>query len=70
MEWTQYRKKQLSEMRPYEEGEELPDGVSISEGDSKNGSPKAGDFIARNPGNHNDQWLVAAAYHAANFEPL
>jgi hypothetical protein len=32
------------------------------------GSPKAGDMIARNPGNHEDQWLVAAQYFADNFE--
>ena len=28
------------------------------------------DMIARNPKNHDDQWLVAAAYFADNFEPL
>jgi hypothetical protein len=27
-------------------------------------------MIARNPKNHDDQWLVAAAYFADNFEPL
>ena len=31
---------------------------------------KPGDMIARNPKNHDDQWLVAAAYFADNFEPL
>ena len=25
--------------------------------------------IARNPKNHDDQWLVAAKYFADNFEP-
>jgi hypothetical protein len=68
--WVQFRKKQLAEMRPYQEGERLPDGVSISEVDRKNGSPQVGDFIARNPSNHTDQWLVAGEYVAANFEPL
>jgi len=27
-------------------------------------------MIARNPVNHDDQWLVAAAYFSANFEPV
>ena len=66
--WAQYKRKGLSEMRPYVVGEELP-GVSISEADAKNGSPKLGDMIARNPLNHNDQWLVAEKYFHDNLEP-
>jgi len=42
--------------------------VSISDVDLKNGSPKIGDMIARNPTNHNDQWLVAEKYFKDNFE--
>ena len=42
--------------------------VSISDADLKNGSPKIGDMIARNPKNHNDQWLVAEQYFKDNFE--
>jgi len=68
-EFTQYRRKQLTELRPYESGEDLV-GVSISDEDKKNGSPKLGDKIARNPKNHADQWLVAAQYFADNFEPV
>lgn len=44
-------------------------GVSVSQPDSENGSPKVGDMIARNPKNHADKWLVAAVYFADNFEP-
>jgi hypothetical protein len=44
--------------------------ISVSEVDRKAGSPKLGDMIARNPKNHDDQWLVAAAYFEDNFEPL
>jgi len=68
-EFTKYRRKQIAELRPYKVGENI-EGVSISPEDSKAGSPKAGDMIARNPANHADQWLVAAAYFAANFEPV
>ena len=68
MSWKQYKRKGLSEMRPYVEGEDVS-GVSISEQDKASGSPKAGDMIARNPDNHSDQWLVAADYFNKNLEP-
>jgi hypothetical protein len=67
--FTQYRKKQLAEMRPYNVGEAM-NGISVNEVDTAAGSPKQGDMIARNPANHRDQWLVAAQYFADNFEPL
>lgn len=68
-DWTQYRRKAIAEMRSYTPGETLS-GVSVSIPDVANGSPKVGDMIARNPKNHEDQWLVAAAYFADNFEPI
>lgn len=67
-EFKQYRRKQIAELRPYAPGEPM-DGISVSGEDVKAGSPKPGDMIARNPKNHADQWLVAAAYFADNFEP-
>lgn len=67
--FTQYRRKQIAELRPYVPGETLSDRVSISPADKEAGSPKAGDMIARNPKSHDDQWLVAAQYFADNFEP-
>lgn len=69
MEFQQYRRKQIAELRPYVQGEAI-DQISIAPEDTKNGSPKEGDMIARNPKNHRDQWLVAATYFADNFEPL
>jgi hypothetical protein len=68
-EFTKYRRKQIAELRPYQPGESM-DGISVSKEDIAAGSPKAGDMIARNPANHKDMWLVAAAYFAANFEPV
>ena len=68
-EFQKYRRTNIAEMRPYVEGEQLDRRVSISEADWENGSPKPGDMIARNPANHADQWLVAADYFEANFEP-
>jgi len=67
--FTQYRRKQIAELRPYVPGENM-DGVSVSQPDKDAGSPKPGDMIARNPKNPADQWLVAAQYFADNFEPL
>lgn len=68
-EFQQYRRTNISEMRPYVENEDLS-GVSISAQDLDAGSPKAGDMIARNPKNHDDKWLVAAQYFADNLEPV
>jgi hypothetical protein len=68
-EFKRYRRVQIAELRPYMQDEPLR-GVSISVMDREAGSPKEGDMIARNPANHDDQWLVAAAYFAANFEPV
>lgn len=67
-EFKQYRKAQLSEMRPYQAGEDLT-GVSISPEDKASGSPKEGDMIARNPKNHADKWLVSQKFFGDNFVP-
>ena len=67
-EFRRYRRKQIAELRPYSPGEQLSERVSISEADREAGSPRAGDMIARNPANHDDQWLVAKEYFETNFE--
>lgn len=68
-DFKQYRRKQIAELRPWREGDDMT-GISVSAEDSVAGSPKAGDMIARNPKNHKDQWLVASAYFADNFEEI
>ena len=81
--FKQYKRTQIAEMRPVSESEideyyynnqisiiESTLKVSISDSDIKNGSPKKGDMIARNPKNHNDQWLVAEQYFKDNFEEI
>lgn len=67
--FKQYRRKQIAELYPWQEGDDMS-RVSISAPDKEAGSPKVGDMIARNPKNHDDQWLVAKAYFEDNFEPL
>jgi hypothetical protein len=66
-EFKWYRKK-AGLLRPYVVGEDMT-GISVGPEDAKAGSPKQGDWIGQNPDNPNDQWLVAAAYFAKNFEP-
>ena len=63
--FRKYRKKAVTEMRLYVQGEDLSN-VSVSKEDS----PKQGDMIARNPSNHNDQWLVAREYFEASYEEV
>lgn len=83
-EFKKYRRTQISEMRPvteldikaYQTDKEIhltmnhEFKVSISDADRQNGSPRIGDMIARNPKNHNDQWLVAEKYFKDNFKQL
>ena len=81
--FKKYKRTQIAEMRYVTESDiSLFDGgliiiygdnevvISISDEDLKNGSPKIGDMIARNPKNHSDQWLVAEQYFKDNFEQV
>lgn len=69
VEFKQYRRSQIAEMADWAPGFDMTD-VSVSAPDTAAGSPKQGDKIARNPKNHDDKWLVAAAYFADNFEAI
>lgn len=69
-EFRRYRRTAIAELRPYVPGETLTGRVSISVADQEAGSPKEGDMIARNPENHDDQWLVAEQYFRDNFEEM
>ncbi len=86
MEFKKYRRKQIAELRKVDDNDLLQfvrkkkivvvdskDSeviVSISDVDLMNGSPREGDMIARNPKNHNDQWLVSEKYFNDNFEAI
>lgn len=65
MSWKKYRRKGLSEMRPYIPGESL-ENISVSQTDT----PEEGGMIARNPKNHDDQWYVAKKYFEENLEEV
>jgi hypothetical protein len=61
-----YKRKGLSEMRPYRKGESLI-GISVSPED--NPETDMG-MIARNPNNHADKWYVARKYFEENLEEV
>jgi len=65
MNWKKYKRKGISEMRPYILNEDLS-GISVSETDNP---PEDMGMISRNPKNHKDQWYVARKYFEDNFEP-
>ena len=46
-DWKRYPRKGSIEARPYEEGEDLNERVSVSASDFEAGPPKVGDMIAR-----------------------
>ena len=64
-EWKQYKRKGLSEMRPYVMGEDME---NISTADVDCPQDDMG-MVARNPQNHDDQWYVARKYFNDNLEP-
>ncbi len=65
--YRQYKRLGVSELTPWTEDIDMS-GVSVSKEDVNNGSPLAGDMIARNPANHLDKWLVAKKYFDDNLE--
>ena len=71
-EFKQYQRSAIAELRPVTDDEimtrSLDPKISLSPADRENGSPKHGDMIARNPKNHDDQWLVAEQYFKDNFQ--
>ena len=67
MTYNRYQRTAIAEMADWTPEFDMED-VSISVADL-NDHPQQGDMIARNPKNHNDRWLVTAAYFAANFVP-
>lgn len=72
--FKEYRRVAVAELRPVTDEEimtrKLDAKISVSPEDREKGHPFAGDMIARNPKNHDDQWLVAGAYFKENFEEM
>jgi len=68
-EWKDqvYQKRGKINAHPYHGGENM-DGVSISDADKANGSPKFGDMIASDPLNPKDRWLISEVFFQKNYE--
>ena len=61
-----FKKRELQAMMYWEP--DMPmDLVSISKADKNNGSPKDGDWIAVNPKDATDMWLVAKEFVKENY---
>lgn len=69
MSYKQYRRTGVAEMRPYVKGESTLN-ISVSAPDFAAGLANDMGMIARNPGNHEDQWYVARKYFDENFEEV
>jgi len=65
-EFKQYKRKSISEMRPYVLNEDMSD-ISVSQEDDPEQDMG---MVARNPKNHKDQWYVARQYFEDNLEPV
>jgi hypothetical protein len=61
-EFKFYARIGLTEMRPYVPGEDLSE-IAVNKEDM----PSSGGMIARDPGNHKDQWYVNEKYFKANL---
>ena len=72
-DFKKYSRTSIAELRPVTQRDidRFANSInSVSIEDLRNGSPKIGDMIARNPKNHLDQWLIAKDYFEENFESL
>lgn len=72
-DWNVYaRKRTTSELTPWTlewgNGEDVTKFTVSPEARAK-GHPAFGDFIARNPKNHDDKWLITKEFFEQNFEP-
>lgn len=61
-----YVKKAVQPMFTWSEDTDM-NGVSVSQADKDNGSPKLGDMIAVNPKDPKDRWLIAKKFFEDNY---
>lgn len=69
MEYTAHTKRAPCFMRPYEEGESLQ-GVAMGQHVGNPIEPKLGDWIAIDPGNTEDKWLITAEFYRQHYAPV
>lgn len=66
LEFKLYKKSSSTEIRPYLFGEDVKN-ISIDPDVAKEGHPKSGDMVCRDPSNHADQWLITKKYFNDNY---
>lgn len=67
-DFQRYRRKpNIINCRPWKEGDDM-NGISINDVDREAGSPKVGDYIAQNPSNPLDMWLINSTYFTSHYE--
>jgi len=66
--YTKYRAREIIEVRPYVEGEDLS-GLSTSGLEREMGSPKPSDVIIRLADSPQKEWFMSAAYLNRFYEP-
>jgi len=59
--WKRYLKNSVTEIRPYELGEDLS-GITLSKE-----YPTQGDMICRDPNNPTDQWHITADFFKSSY---
>lgn len=64
-----YTKRASVPMEPWTPEVDMTN-VSVHPTNAEHGHPKAGDFVAHDPANIIDRWLVTAEYHAATYKEV
>jgi hypothetical protein len=68
--FTKYARKQVvGELMPWTPDVDMSN-IGVTEEQKREGSPKAGDFICRNPKDYNDMWLITASFFHGNYDPV
>lgn len=67
--FKKYKRTAITELRPYDPGENLDEqNVTIDLRDIRNGSPKEGDYVARDVKSPDKLWLISAEDFKDNFK--
>jgi hypothetical protein len=67
-DWSPFQRVERVYAKPYQPGQDMQE-ILVSAEDRQAGSPKAGDYIARDVQKLDRRWLISAASFAANWTP-
>jgi len=63
-----FKKKASVPMEPWTPEVDMAN-VSVHPNNAADGHPKTGDWVAHDPSNIIDRWLITKEYHEATYEP-